>query len=139
MTCFMGVDYGTKRIGLAVSDAEGTLASPLVTIETGGDVDHQIRAILKESEAYDVEVFVVGLPLNMDGSEGKQARITRVFGEKLAETSSTEVRYFDERLSSFCAKQTLIETGLSAKKRKARLDSAAARSLLQDFLDAERH
>ncbi len=79
--------------------------------------------------------LVVGLPLNMDGSEGDQAKLTRRFGDKLAQVSGLAVHYWDERLSSVTARRLMIPAELSRKKRKARLDRVAAQVILQSFLD----
>ena len=136
MPHIVGIDYGTKRIGLAVGDTDAGIASPLGTIEVHGDITDQVRAVLSSSQDYDVGVFVVGLPLNMDGTEGEQAKLTRRFGDALAHTSGRPVHYWDERLSSHAARGLLQPAELTRKKRKAVEDSVAAQVILQSFLDA---
>ena len=136
MTSYLGIDYGTKRIGLAISDPVGTLASPLATVEARGSLADHVRTVLKEADAYAYEEIVVGLPLNMDDTEGPQAKTTRAFGAQLARDSGKKVHYFDERLSSVEAQGVLRESDFTRKKRKARVDSLAAQIILQGFLDA---
>ena len=137
MTSYLGIDYGTKRIGLAISDPMGTMASPLATVEARGGLADHVRAVLKEADAYAYEEIVVGLPLNMDDTEGPQAKTSRAFGAQLAKDSGKEVYYFDERLSSVGAEDVLRESDFTRKKRKARVDSLAAQIILQTFLDAQ--
>ena len=136
MARFLGIDYGTKRIGLAVSDPDGRLASPLTTIEARGRAADHALAVLPYVTEYEVEAIVVGLPLNMDDTEGEQAGITRVFGDELARATGVAVHYWDERLSSAAAEELLLPAELTRKKKKARLDRVAAQVMLQSFLDA---
>ncbi|MFQ5489285.1 MAG: Holliday junction resolvase RuvX [Phycisphaerae bacterium] len=133
-----GVDHGTKRIGLAVTDPERGIASPLVTLNVGSDIGKQVQAVLAAVTEYDIAEWVVGLPLNMDGSEGAQAAVTRRFGECLARAVDAPVRYFDERLSSIVADQALIEADLTRKQKKARRDKVAAQIILQSYVDQPR-
>ncbi len=136
MPRFLGIDHGSKRIGLAVSDPGATLASPLTTISASGDLSDQVAAVISCVEEYDIDAFVVGLPLNMDDTEGIQAKAARKFGEELRRISGKPVHYWDERLSSLVAKELLDPAELTRKKRKARLDRVAAQVMLQGFLDA---
>lgn len=133
---FLGIDYGTKRIGLAVSDVGGCIASPLSVIVSQGDLAAQVREVMAAGREYEVEAYVLGLPLNMDGSVGRQAELTRAFGDLLARVSGLEVHYWDERLSSHGADVYLSEAALTSKKRRARRDAVAAQIILQSFLDA---
>lgn len=135
MPRFLGIDYGTKRIGLAVSDPGATIASPLATIPSRGEVARDGKAIAAVAREYEVDELVVGLPLNMDGTEGEQARITRVFGDALGRRTGLPLHYCDERLSSFAAKELFRDVELTRKKKKARLDRVAAQVMLQGFLD----
>ena len=135
MPRYLGIDYGDKRIGLAVSDAEARLASPLRQLEhgTAGDVLSALRKVIDD---YSINALVIGLPLNMDGSEGQQARKTRRFGQKLADALSLPVDYQYERLSTYAAERLLdTRDELTAKKRRARRDALAALTFLQAFLD----
>ena len=136
MPRFLGIDYGTKRIGLAVSDPKATMASPLKTVQSRGDVAQDVGALVAVVREYEIDELVVGLPLNMDGTEGKQAKITRAFGEALTHQTKLPVHYCDERLSSFAAEELLRPAQLTRKKKKASLDRVAAQVMLQAFLDA---
>jgi len=136
MPRFMGIDYGTKRIGLAVGDTDTGVALPVETIEACGGITDQVRAVGTTGQEYQVDALVIGLPLNMDGTEGDQAKVTRKFGEALARTTGKTVHYWDERLSSRHAQELLRPAGLTHKKRRAVEDSIAAQVILQDFLDA---
>jgi putative Holliday junction resolvase len=131
------IDYGTKRIGLAVGDLQGGIASPLTTLTVTGGVDDQVRQIIEAADEYDVAEWVVGLPLNMDDTEGPQAKATRKFGRRLEEISGKKVHFFDERLSSLAADEYLAQAQLTRKKKKARRDRVAAQVILQTFLDAQ--
>ena len=136
MKRYLGLDYGTKRIGLAIGDDDAKIASPLNTIEVRGDLASHVQAVLTAVEKYDVDAFVIGLPLNMDGSEGEQAKVTQTFGAELARRTGLPVHYFDERLSSHAAQELLQPAELTRKKRKAVEDSVAGQVILQAFLDA---
>ena len=136
MPRFLGIDHGSKRIGLAVSDPGATLASPLSTVAASGNLSDEIAAVLSRAEEYEIDAFVVGLPLNMDDTEGDQAKTVRRFGAELGRVSGKPVHYWDERLSSRAAEELLRPAELTRKKRKARLDRVAAQVMLQGFLDA---
>jgi putative Holliday junction resolvase len=131
----IGIDYGTKRIGLAVGDAVRRIASPLATVPSAGDPVKDAEQVLARSREFDVAEFVVGLPLNMNGSEGPQAECTRRFGSELERLAGRPVHYFDERLSSFAADELLREAETTARFRKSRVDQAAAQLILQEFLN----
>jgi len=133
---FCGVDYGTKRIGLAISNPEGTIASPLAAVDAAGPPDEVVRRVTDAVTDYDVGGWVVGLPLNMDGTEGPQARLVRTFGAQLAAHTHQPVHFWDERLSSDAADSLMARTHLTHKKKKARRDALAAQVILQSFLDA---
>jgi len=132
---YIGIDYGLRRVGLAICDAGETIVSPLQCVSwkppQAGGLLARLGAIIAETGA---EALVVGLPLNMDGSEGEQARLTRVFGKALTAATGLTVHYQDERLSSETADAMLAESGLSDKKRRAKRDMLAACTILGDFL-----
>jgi putative Holliday junction resolvase len=132
---FLGIDYGSRRIGLAVSDGGGRMALPLTTVAACGDLAAQVAAVLSASKGYDIHEYVIGLPLNMDDSEGPQARLVRRFGDALMAATGKPVRYFDERLSSRTAEELLQPAELTRGKKKKRLDRVAAQVVLQGFLD----
>ena len=130
-----GVDYGTRRIGLAVSDPEGKIASPLGQIAASRSFEKNASGVVAALADFDVDRWVVGLPLNMDGSEGTQAKISRTFADALSKLSGCEVHLWDERLSSAQADIHMAGSGLTRKKKKLRRDMLAAQVILQGFLD----
>lgn len=131
----LGVDYGSVRIGLAVSDAERRLASPLTIHERRGVERDAVyfRALIESEE---IGALVVGLPLHLDGREGQKATEARAFGAWLAETTGLPVVFWDERFSTVEAESVLWQAGLTHKQRKARRDRVAAQMVLQAYLDA---
>lgn len=129
---FLAIDYGTKRTGLAICDADETIASPYDVLHGSQNLVRRVEEIVG---AEGVEGIVVGLPLNMDGSAGPQARQAMAFTEQLRRQLQIPVHLQDERLSSFGAEQKLAQTGLSKAKQRQRLDALAAADILQTFLD----
>jgi putative holliday junction resolvase len=134
-TRLLAVDYGTVRVGLAVSDAERRIASPLTTYERRGREgdERYFRKLVEEEE---VGRIVVGLPVHADGSEGQKAAEARKFGAFLAGVTGLPVTYFDERFTTVEAEGFLLAAGLTNKRRKARRDRVAAQILLQSYLEA---
>ena len=132
---YLGIDYGAKRIGLAVGDSQSRIASPIATVEGVAGHGERVQALLKYAQQYGADAFVLGLPLNMDGTEGPQAKEVRRFGDELGARSGKPVHYFDERLSSIAADELLEPAELSRKKKKARHDRVAALVILQGFLE----
>lgn len=133
----LGVDYGDKRIGLALSDALGIVAGPIGTYESQSmrkDIDY-IAALAKEKQA---DAIVLGLPVNMDGSHGERAEKTKAFGRNLQKVSGLEVIYKDERLSTVSAEKSLIESNVRREKRKGVIDTVAAQIILQSYLDSRK-
>lgn len=131
------VDYGPKRVGLAISDDLGMFAHPAPAVETSG-LDKQVAAVAARLEELGAGRVLVGLPRNMDGTEGQSARDARAFAEKLRVAFEGEVRLVDERLSTVEASRKLRDGGVNAKKQreKGRIDSGAAVVILQSHLDA---
>jgi len=136
MTRFLGIDYGAKRIGLAVGDDATRLASPIGVIRSQGRCDDDIAAMAEAAHEYGVDAYVLGLPLNMDDTEGPQAKLIRRFGEALARETRKAVHFFDERLSSRAADDMLRPAGLTRKKKKRVADAVAAQVILQGFLES---
>ena len=136
---FLGIDYGAKRIGLAVSDPSGTIASPLKTLPAAGSCDEQVRDVIDGAKDFDIDEWVVGLPVNMDGTSGPQAKLAERFARQLADATGAPVRLWDERLSSYEADSRLARSGLTHKKKKRRRDAIAAQVILQSYLDAHAH
>ena len=137
---YLGVDYGAKRIGLAVCDELEISAGPLAQIEGSGarNLVADALAVAKVAQEYAVAEYVVGLPYNMDGSVGSQGQLCQEFARTLAQATGKKVHLFDERLSSEAAEAKLLKAGLTKKKRLARTDMLAAAIILQSFLDAKK-
>jgi putative Holliday junction resolvase len=132
---YLAIDYGMKRTGLAVCDAEERIVSPLDVLHGSKDLlDRLLRIIAAER----IEAVVLGLPLNMDGSEGSQVQRVRTFAGQLRRRIEIPVYFQDERLSSFAAEQKLQEAGLSRGKRQERVDALAAAEILETFLEARK-
>jgi len=133
MTRVLGLDHGSRRIGVAVADTATGMAFARPAIRRRGtalDLD-TITALVRDEEA---ELVVLGLPRNMDGSEGSQAAAARDFGEQLA-AIGLQVAYVDERLTSWQAAEQLAAEGRRPRRGSGELDSAAARLILQEYLD----
>jgi putative Holliday junction resolvase len=130
----MCLDYGDVRIGIALSDMLGIIASGLETY-TRKDEDADIEHILKLIQDNSVDTVVIGLPINMDGTSGTRAEVTKAFGSKLAEKTTAKVVYLDERLSSVSAEKLLIQADVRRDKRKQVIDKLAATIILQNYLD----
>lgn len=131
----LGVDYGDARIGVATCDELEILATARDTIRSES-MRKNIDAIAAIAKAENAERIVVGLPLNMDGSEGTRASKTRSFGKVLEKVSGIEVVYFDERLTSVEADERMDEANVRKLKRKGLVDRIAAAIILQSYLDS---
>ena len=134
-TCLLGVDYGSVRIGLAVSDPDRKIAFPFATyIRRNREEDARHFRKVVDEEA--ISQIVVGLPVHLDGREGPKAVEARAFGQWLAEATDRPVLFWDERFTTVEAEEHLWSAGLTHKRRKARRDKLAAQILLQSYLDA---
>ncbi len=134
----MGLDFGTKTIGVAISDRLQTVATPRETIKRkkfGLDAD-AIERLIVENE---IAGIVLGLPMNMDGSEGPRAQSTRAFARNLSVRISVPIFFWDERLSTVAAERALLEADMSRKKRAVVIDNVAASYILQGVLDRLSH
>jgi putative Holliday junction resolvase len=136
----LGLDLGTKTIGLALSDPGLAVASPLETIRRTKRFAEDARALLAVVEARGVGGLVVGLPMNMDGSEGPRAQSTRAFAGNLLKLRDLPLAFWDERLSTAAVNRFLIEEADMTRRRRAEVvDKMAAAYILQGALDALRH
>lgn len=133
----LGIDPGMRRVGLALSDEDGTFASPLKTLQRTSD-SALIEALVGEARSHGVGEFVLGLPLRLDGGEGVEAKRARALKRALESASALPVALWDERLTSAAAERELRGVGLRGARKKAVLDQAAATLLLQSYLDARR-
>lgn len=133
----LGIDYGDSRIGLALSDPMGIIASALETFVRFKD-NRDFEYLAKVVQTNEVDTIVVGLPKNMDGTEGIRVELTRAFCEQLKGYTSANIVFRDERLTSMQAERTLLEADLRRDKRKQLIDKMAAQIILQSYLDTKR-
>ena len=140
MNRVLALDYGLRRIGVALSDASGTLATPLTTLKRRAGKRPPIAGILALVHDHGVEALVVGLPLDERGGENEWTAEVRAFGRQIEKRSGLPVFFMDERYSSVEAEARIRTIGLPrrAKENKARIDAGAAAIFLQDWLDARR-
>ncbi len=130
----LAVDYGDKRTGLAISDISELLATPLKPQIEERSMGKVANAVIAAAQANHAEILVLGLPKNMDGSEGARAQKSRKFGDMLAEKSGLPVRMWDERQTTMTAASILSENGTFGQKRKAVLDAVSASVILEAYL-----
>ena len=134
----VALDVGDVRIGVAVSDMLGITANPRETyLRKGKTFEDDINYFVKYAKEEDADAFVIGLPMNMDGTEGPRAEVTREFGEALKEASGLQVIYVDERLTTVSAERMLIGADVRREKRKQVIDKVAATIILQSYLDGQ--
>jgi putative Holliday junction resolvase len=133
----LGLDIGSARVGVAVSDAAGVVATPLKVLDAR-ELERDTRLLARIVDDYEVDVLVVGLPLTLSGEEGPQAREVRAQAGRLSEAVGVPVRFWDERLSTSEAEQSLRQGDASAERRRAARDMIAAALVLQAYLDANR-
>tara|TARA_B100000674_G_scaffold45516_1_gene31508 strand:- start:722 stop:1132 length:411 start_codon:yes stop_codon:yes gene_type:complete len=131
----LGVDYGSSRVGLALSDPQKIIASPLHTLINNGN-DRLKKKLLELIKEKNVECIVIGLPIGLKGQETSQTKIVREFAEEMR-SLALPVYFQDERLSSLSAKKSLIEQNVKTGHNKSFIDSTAAAIFLQQFLDSK--
>ncbi|MBS2028408.1 MAG: Holliday junction resolvase RuvX [Deltaproteobacteria bacterium] len=131
----MGLDVGDKTVGVAVSDELGLTAQGVTTVERRSWA-HDLAELKAIAEEYEVQKLVVGLPLNMDGSEGPRAQTSRAFAERASAALGIPFDLWDERLSTAEVQRLLISADVSRKKRKQVVDKLAAQVILQGYLDS---
>ncbi len=134
---YLGVDYGDKRTGLAECDVSGTLAGGIATISEGG-MRKTAERVAKEAESRSCKKIIIGLPKNMDGSEGPRTEVVRAFAALLSELTDIPLDFCDERMTTMVAYRYLGETGTFGKKRRNAVDTLSAELILQSYLDRER-
>jgi putative Holliday junction resolvase len=132
----LGIDYGERRVGVAISDPLGSIALGLCTLEVTS-MEEAVAKVADICNERDVSTIVVGMPLNMDGSAGPMAQRVEAFFERLSNTVDAVVTTSDERLSSAAAERTLLDADMSRKKRKGVIDKLAAQVILQGYLDRQ--
>ena len=135
----LGVDLGSKRIGIAVSDLSGTIASALTTVHRSKSRRHDHNEIARIARLEECEVVVVGLPLSLDGSQGPAARAATTEVKQMASVVGVPIQLYDERFTTVTAERHMLEAGLDAKQRRLVIDKAAAAVMLQAWLDHRRN
>ncbi len=131
----LGLDLGSQRIGVALSDSDGSMALPYDVVHRSGDRDRDHRRIAELVAETEAEIVVVGLPLSLDGSVGPMAKRYRAEARRLRATLQVPVETYDERLTTVTAERALRETDLSGRARRKVVDQVAAAVMLQSWLD----
>lgn len=134
---YLGVDYGDKRTGLAECDVSGMLSSGICTINEGGMRKTAIR-VAYEAESRSCKKIIIGMPKNMDGSDGPRTETVRAFAEILKDQTSVPIDFYDERMTTMIAYRFMQQTGTYGKKRKDAVDTLSAQIILQNYIDKER-
>lgn len=135
---YLGVDYGDVRTGLAECDISGLIATGICTVKEGGMKNTAVR-VAAEAQARSCKKIVVGLPKNMDGSEGFRAETVRAFVGLLGELTEIPIVFYDERMTTMQAYRVFEETGAYGKRRRENVDTLSAQIILQNYIDAERN
>ena len=137
---YLGIDLGSKTIGLAISDTTLTIASTYKTIFfKNEDYNSNIEEIMNIIKEYNITKIILGLPKNMNNTLGERAETTLKYKELLEKNTDIPIVMFDERLTSVISNNILIEADMSRKKRKKKVDSIAAQIILQDYLNKEKN
>jgi len=131
VTRYLGVDYGTKRVGLAISDGLGLTARPLEVVPR----DIVVERVRELHEEYKIKMVIVGLPTGLSGEEGVSAVGARALGKELLAATGIPVDYLDERFTSKLAEDVLLQSGMKRRQRRETVDKVAAAIILQDYLD----
>ena len=134
----IGIDYGTRRIGIAIADSRGIIVTPAATLKASGTASGDAVLILEWARQIDAAGIIVGLPLNMDGSDSAQTKSARTVAEELRKRGALPVELWDERLSSFQADLFLDDADVRRSRRKGLRDAIAAQVILQSYLNAQR-
>jgi putative holliday junction resolvase len=136
----VGVDFGERRVGIAISDPSATIAQPLTVLVRRAGKRPPVQAIANLVAEHDARHIVIGLPLALSGEENEWTKEVRTFGSKLAERTGIGVTFADERMTSIAAERAVRSLGLrkKAREQKERVDAAAAVLILQAYLDAQR-
>ena len=135
---YLGVDYGDVRTGLAECDISGMIAGGIGTVKPGGMRKTAIL-VAEEAKKRSCKRIIIGLPKNMDGTEGERAGVVRAFAELLSEYTDIPYDFYDERMTTMAASRFLNETGTHGKKRKGVIDTLSAEIILQNALDRLRY
>jgi len=134
----LGIDYGMRRLGLAICDDDEIVANALPMLRRGRSLNRDVMALRSLIREREIAAIVVGLPLNMDGSHGEMARDAEAFAQELGKRARLPVTCYDERKTTQAAERVLLEADLSRRRRKELRDSLAATFILQAYLDDRR-
>jgi putative Holliday junction resolvase len=134
---YLGVDYGDKRTGIAECDVTGSLASGIATVSEGGMKKTAVR-VAKEATSRGCVKIVIGMPKNMDGTDGPRTEVVRAFAALLAEECDIPIDFYDERMTTMVAYRYLDGSGTYGKARRAAVDTLSAEIILQSYIDRER-
>ena len=134
---YLGVDYGDKRTGIAECDVTGSLASGIATVSEGGMKKTAIR-VAKEALSRGCVRIIIGMPKNMDGTDGPRTEVVRAFAELLAAECDIPIDFYDERMTTMVAYRYLDGSGTYGKARRAAVDTLSAEIILQSYIDRER-
>lgn len=134
-TRLLGLDVGDRTVGVSLSDTRWQISTPMKTLKRQGTT-RDVRELVDIVREYEIAGIVIGWPLNMDGSQGPQAKKTEVFAQALAEALDIPVLLWDERWSTLAASRAMLEADLSRKKRDKLIDQVAASYILQGVLDS---
>ena len=132
----LGLDLGERRVGVAVCDAAGTVATPVETLVRSGDPERDLDAVAAQVTDWQAEIVVVGLPISLDGSAGPAARAAHAEIDRLRRFLDVPVVSYDERLTTVIAERSLMEQQMKGPKRRGVVDQVAAAVMLQSWLDA---
>ena len=132
----LGIDLGDRRVGIAVCDSAGTVATPVQTLVRSGDARRDLESIADLVQEWEAVIVVVGLPLSLDGSEGPAARSALAQTDKLRQVLGVPVVSHDERLTTVIAHRRLAEQDVDGRARRGMVDQVAAAVMLQSWLDA---
>lgn len=131
----LSIDYGKKRIGLALTDPMKIIASPLKTIQAGKNAQETVDILLKEIASHDIETIVIGLPLHLSNEESETSLLVRKLKEDLEAKISIPIILWDERLTSKQVERVMMEGNVKRKKRSQHVDTLSATLILQSYLD----
>ena len=134
---YLGVDYGDKRTGLAECDVSGLLASGITTVSEGG-MRKTAQRVAAEASSRGCKKIIIGLPRNMDGTDGPRADVVRAFAELVSEECDIPIDFYDERMTTMVAYRYLDGSGTYGKARKNAVDTLSAEIILQGYIDRER-
>lgn len=135
---YLGVDYGDKRTGLAECDASGLIASGIGTVKESG-MRHTAERVAREARERSCVKIVIGMPKNMDGTDGPRTEVVRAFADILRELCDIPVDFYDERMTTMVAYRFLGETATYGKRRREAVDTLSAEIILQNYIDKERN